>query len=213
MSSARFSWEKFSAVPIVGIVRNNSCEDLVKILPIYVESGLNTIEITMDTAKAEEMIRYARNNYDHKLNVGAGTVCDVLELRRAIGAGAQFIVTPILNKKVIKICVKENIPVFSGAFSPTEIYEAWSLGASVVKVYPATSLGAQFIKDIKTPLPQIKLMPTGGINLVNLQGFMEAGAASYGVGSQLFDKNHIENKNWDALRNHFAAFVEILNKQ
>jgi 2-dehydro-3-deoxyphosphogluconate aldolase/(4S)-4-hydroxy-2-oxoglutarate aldolase len=213
MSSARFSWKKFSAVPIVGIVRNNSFEDLIKILPIYVNSGLNTIEITMDTAKAEEMIRYARNNYDYELNVGAGTVCEVSELRRAIDAGAQFIVTPILNKKVIKICVKENIPVFSGAFSPTEIYKAWSLGASVVKVYPATSLGAQYIKDIKTPLPQIKLMPTGGINLINFAGFMETGAASYGVGSQLFDKKHIENKNWDELGKHFAAFVEKIKKK
>lgn len=213
MSSARFSWKRFSAVPIVGIVRNNSFEDLKKILPLYLDSGLNTIEVTMDTAKAEEMIGYARNNYDDELNVGAGTVCDVSELRKAIDAGAQFIVTPIINKKVIKICVKENIPVFSGAFSPTEIYKAWSFGASVVKVYPATSLGAQFIKDIKTPLPQIKLMPTGGINLNNLSGFMEAGAYSCGVGSQLFDKKHIENKNWDALGNHFSAFVEKIKKQ
>lgn len=212
MSSTRFSWEKFSAVPIVGIMRNSSFQDLIKILSLYVNSGLNTVEITMDTAKAEEMIRYARKTYDHELNVGAGTVCDVIELRRAIDAGAQFIVTPIVNKKVIKICVKENIPVFSGAFSPTEIYKAWAFGASVVKVYPATSLGAQYIKDIKAPLPQINLMPTGGINLDNLPDFMKAGAYSFGVGSQLFDKEFIKNKNWDALGEHFKDFVEKIRK-
>lgn len=212
MSQTTFSWEKFSTVPIVGILRNYSFEALLDILPLYLESGLSTIEITMNTPQAEEMIRYGRNQYNHKLNIGAGTVCNEQDLKKALDAGAQFIVTPILNKKVIKSCVKKGIPVFPGAFSPTEIYKAWSLGASAVKVYPATSLGAQYIKDIKAPMPQINLMPTGGVNINNLNSFLEAGASSFGIGSQLFDKTYINNQDWNALRKHFEAFVEKVKR-
>lgn len=208
MKETVFSWEKFSTVPIVGIVRNHSFEALQKILPIYIESGLSTIEITMNTPRAKEMIRYSRERFNENLNIGAGTVCNLLDLENAIDAGAQFIVTPILNKKVIKFCVKKGIPVFSGALSPTEIYKAWSWGASEVKVYPATSLGPQFIKDIKGPLPQIKLMPTGGVNIENITSFQEAGANSFGIGSELFDNNIINKKKWGSLKPHFEKFVK-----
>ena len=104
--------------------------------------------------------------------------------------------------------MKAEIPIFAGAFSPTEIYQAWKLGASMVKVYPATLLGPGYIKDIKAPLGQIKLLPTGGINKENLGSFIKAGAGGLGVGSQLFDKEYIKAENWDALKVHFEGFVE-----
>lgn len=211
MNNQEFSWNGFSKVPIVGIIRNLSFDTIEKILPIYLSAGLTTIEITMNTQAAEEIIRFAADKYKGQLNVGAGTVCNTDELDMAIRAGSQFIVTPILDPDVVRTCVSRNIPVFPGAYTPTEIYQAWKLGASMVKVYPATSLGPEYIKDVKAPLNKIKLMPTGGINLDNIQTFIKAGADGLGIGSQLFDKTLIKDENWKGLELHFKQYVSKLN--
>jgi 2-dehydro-3-deoxyphosphogluconate aldolase/(4S)-4-hydroxy-2-oxoglutarate aldolase len=213
MSKKKFSWEDFSKVPIVGIVRNLSLEQIKTILPIYVESGLTTIEITMNTPSAADIIKYCVDRYNHQLNIGAGTVCNLKDLKVALSAGSQFIVTPIIDKKVIRKCVKEDIPIFPGAYTPTEIYKAWKWGASIVKVYPATSLEPKFIKDVKAPLNQIKLLPTGGINLENLSDFMRVGSEGLGVGGQLFDKQLIEKEDWDGLKRHFEDYVNTIKKR
>lgn len=211
MSELTFSWELFQKTPIVGIIRNISMEDVVKILPIYREAGLTTVEITMNTPDATEMIRYALENEGEGLNIGAGTVCTKDDLDQALEAGAQFIVTPIINKKVIKSCVKKNIPIFPGAFTPTEIYNAWTLGAGMVKIYPATSLGPEYIKDLKAPMNQLKLLPTGGVGLENMSAFLKAGANGLGIGGQLFDKKLIQEQNWEGLKAHFRQFVQKLS--
>ena len=211
MNNQEFSWNGFSKVPIVGIIRNLSFDTIEKILPIYLSAGLTTIEITMNTQAAAEIIRFAADKYKGQLNVGAGTVCNTDDLDLAIKAGSQFIVTPILDPDVVQACVSKNIPVFPGAYTPTEIYQAWKLGASMVKVYPATSLGPEYIKDVKAPLNKIKLMPTGGINLDNIQTFIKAGADGLGIGSQLFDKTLIKDENWDGLELHFKQYVSKLN--
>lgn len=211
MSKSTFSWELFNKAPIVGIIRNVSLEDLKQILPVFREAGLTTVEITMNTPDAGEMIRYALENEHQSLNIGAGTVCNKDDLSHAMEAGAQFIVTPIINKKVIKSCVRKDIPVFPGAFTPTEIYNAWTLGASMVKIYPATTLGPEYIKDLKAPMNQLKLLPTGGVNLENMSGFLNAGANGLGIGGQLFDKNLIIHKDWDGLKAHFQKFIAKLN--
>jgi 2-dehydro-3-deoxyphosphogluconate aldolase/(4S)-4-hydroxy-2-oxoglutarate aldolase len=208
MNKLQFSWPMFSRVPLIGIVRNMTFNEIKKILPIYLSAGLTTIEVTMNTPAAKEIIRHTADKYAGQLNIGAGTVCNKKDLKQALSAGAQFIVTPVLNKKVIRSCLKTGIPVFPGAFSPTEIYQAWKLGASMVKVYPATCLGPVYIKDIKAPLNQIKLLPTGGITKENLSSFMKAGSDGLGIGSQLFNKQYIETENWDALGLHFEEFVE-----
>jgi len=210
MNNQEFSWNEFSKVPIVGIIRNLSFNVIEKILPVYLSSGLTTIEITMNTPAAEEIIRYAVDKYKGQLNVGAGTVCNSDDLDQAISAGSQFIVTPILDPDVIRTCVIKNIPVFPGAYTPTEIYQAWKLGANMVKVYPATTLGPDYIKDVKAPLNKIKLMPTGGINLDNIQTFIKAGADGLGIGSQLFDKSLIQQENWKGLELHFKQYVAKL---
>jgi 2-dehydro-3-deoxyphosphogluconate aldolase/(4S)-4-hydroxy-2-oxoglutarate aldolase len=145
--------------------------------------------------------------------VGAGTVCTKKDLKHALKLGAQFIVTPVIDKGVIKSCVKAEIPVFPGAYTPTEIFKAWSLGASMVKVYPATSLGPDYIKDVKAPLPQVKLMPTGGVSIDNLLPFKRAGADGFGIGSQLFDKQLIKAKDWLGLKAHFARFISTFNEE
>ena len=208
MSDSAFSWPLFNKMPIVGIIRHVSAADVSQILPVYQAAGLTTIEITMNTPDAESMIRAARQQYPDTLNVGAGTVCSEADLDLALAAGAQFIVTPVINKKVLKTCVKKGIPIFPGAFTPSEIYKAWSLGASMVKVFPTTQLGPGYIRDIKAPLNQIKLLPTGGITRQNMGDFLTAGADGFGIGSHLFDKQLIDEKNWDGLKNHFVGFIE-----
>lgn len=210
MSQNSFSQELFKKAPIVGIIRNLSLEDVKEILPIYREVGLTTIEITMNTPGAEEMIRYALDHEGEGLNIGAGTVCTKEDLENALDAGAQFIVTPVINKKIIKHCAKKGVPIFPGGFTPTELYNAWTYGATMVKIYPATSLGPDYIKDLKAPLNKLKVLPTGGINLENMDQFLKAGADGLGIGSQLFDKKMILEKDWAGLRAYFEKFVEKL---
>lgn len=210
MSEHTFSWELFNKAPLVGIIRNVSLEDVKRILPIYREAGLTTVEITMNTPGATDIIRYALENEHYGLNIGAGTVCTKDDLDAALEAGAQFIVTPVLSKKVVKSCVKKGIPVFPGAYTPTEIFNAWSLGASMVKIYPATALGPGYIKDLKAPMNQLKLLPTGGVSLENMEAFLKAGANGLGIGGQLFDKKLIQDKNWDGLKAHFLQFAQKL---
>ncbi len=208
MIDSTFSWPLFNKIPIVGIIRHIPAADVSQILPVYQVAGLTTVEITMNTPEAETMIRAARQQYPDTLNVGAGTVCSEADLELALAAGAQFIVTPVINKKVLKTCVKKGVPIFPGAFTPSEIYKAWSLGASMVKVFPTTQLGSGYIRDVKAPLNQIKLLPTGGITLQNMGDFLKAGADGFGIGSHLFDKQLIDKKDWDGLKNHFQSFID-----
>jgi len=210
MEKTSFSQELFKKAPIVGIIRNLSFEEVKQILPIYREAGLTTIEITMNTPGAEAMIRYAVETESEGLNIGAGTVCTKEDLENALDAGAQFIVTPVINKKIIKHCAKKGIPIFPGGFTPTELYNAWSYGAAMVKIYPATSLGPDYIRDLKAPLNNLKVLPTGGINLENMQEFLNAGADGLGIGSQLFDKKLIQEKDWSGLKSYFEKYVEKL---
>ena len=198
-----FSWELYNRAPIVGIVRGVSMDVMRDIAKAYLKAGLHTIEITMNTAGATEIISKLRGEFND-LNVGAGTVCNMEDYDRAVEAGAQFIVTPIIDEAVIRSAVAQGIPIFPGGYSPTEIYRAWSLGASAVKIFPASQLGVQFIKDISAPLNEIKLLPTGGVSLENIKSFFEAGVVGVGMGSSLFDKKLIQERDFEGLSDHFA---------
>ena len=195
----------------MGIVRGVSMDVMRDIVKAYLKAGLHTIEITMNTAGATEMISKLRGEFK-ELNVGAGTVCNMEDYEKAVAAGAQFIVTPILDETVIKTAVAHGIPIFPGAYSPTEIYKAWSLGASAVKIFPATQLGVQFIKDISAPLNNTKLLPTGGVSLENIKSFFEAGAVGVGMGSSLFNKKLIQEGDFEGLTEHFANIKSEINR-
>lgn len=210
MEKLSFSWQNFEKMPIVGIVRGICLEDFKHILPAYIKSGLTTVEVTMNTPNVENLIRHASKEYAGMLNVGAGTVCSIEDLDTAIDYGAQFIVTPLINEEVIKICVSKSIPIFPGALSPTEIYCAWKLGVSIVKIFPASNLGVGYIQDIKGPLDKVGLMPTGGINIQNMQSFLNIGVSGFGIGSPLFDKHLIMAKDWEGLERHFASYVKLI---
>ncbi|RIV22555.1 bifunctional 4-hydroxy-2-oxoglutarate aldolase/2-dehydro-3-deoxy-phosphogluconate aldolase [Fibrisoma montanum] len=208
-----FSNDLFTQAPIVGIVRNLPADVIRQLLPVYREAGLTTIEITMNTPGAVDCIRQARQQYPNDLNIGAGTVCTPDDLEQALDAGAQFIVTPILDESVIRTCVDRGVPVFPGAFTPTEIYRAWTLGAPMVKVFPTTTLGPAYIKDLKGPLPQVRLLPTGGVSLSTIRQFFDAGATGVGVGSHLFDAALIKARDWNGLTIHFQEFLKRLPSQ
>lgn len=201
-SSKTFSIAKFHKVPIIGILRGFDTKTCRNIAKVYQKAGLTTLEITMNSPKAAETIASLANEFLN-LNIGAGTVLNKKDLKLALQAGAQFIVTPIIDKKVIKACIKLKIPVFPGAYSPSEIYKAWEMGAAAVKVFPATLLGTTFIKDVLAPLNKIKLVPTGGIKSENIKSFFDAGAYGVGMGSSLIDTELVKIKDWKALEKHF----------
>ena len=208
MDRSIFSWELFDKMPVVGIIRNLTVADINFVLPIYKQAGFTTIEITLNTPEALSVISSLALEYKGELNVGAGTVCTLDDLAAAIDAGANFIVTPIFKSEVVKKCVSLQVPIFPGAFSPTEIYEAWELGASMVKLYPASVVGPAYVSAVLAPLNKVKLMPTGGIHLSNMLAFMKAGATSLGIGSELFDKKIIQKRDSEAMLNHFTLFAQ-----
>jgi 2-dehydro-3-deoxyphosphogluconate aldolase/(4S)-4-hydroxy-2-oxoglutarate aldolase len=195
-------------LPLIGILRAVPLAKLPPLLDAVVRGGLRNIEVTMNSPGAIEQIRQAGQN--EALNVGAGTVTSVGSLEEALRAGARFVVTPLLNGDVIAECVRRNVPVFPGAFSPTEICEAWELGATMVKVFPADAGGPEYIRALGGPFPKIKLLPTGGVHLKTAADFLKAGAAGLGVGSPLFDKARIEAADWPWLAERTRQFVEIV---
>ena len=196
--------ELFDQMPIVGIMRNVSAEVIESIIPSYKKAGLTNLEITMNSENVAEIISVlSQKNPD--MNIGAGTVCNMDDLERALTAGASFIVTPILDLEVMKFCQENNIPIFPGALTPLEINTAWNAGATAVKIFPATQLGPGYIKDVLAPLNHIKVLPTGGVSIDNIQDFFKAGAVGVGMGSSLFKKDLIEAGDFDGLRKHFSA--------
>lgn len=208
----KFSWPLFNAMPIVAIGRNLEAEDLQAFLPGFLAAGLSTLEITLNSPNASALIEALSEEYQGQLNIGAGTVRNMDDLEIALKAGASFIVTPILDEAVIKECVRLQIPVFPGAFSPTEIYKAWDLGATMIKIFPASAVGPDYLKDILAPLNDLEILPTGGVNLGNIPAYFKAGARGFGIGSPLFDKKLIKEKDWEGLREHFAKFTQLIQE-
>jgi len=207
-----FNWDLFDKVPVVGMLRGVSLEDVVQILPICVTAGLRNIEITMNSMDVQKSIQYAERNYGSELNIGAGTVCCMEDLERALSFGASFIVMPNLNEEVVETCVRLGVPVFPGAYSPSEIYRAWELGASMVKVFPIDTLGPKFLRNIRAPFDTIKLLPTGGIDATNVQDYFLSGADGVGVSSGLFNKEMVKKKDWAALEEHIKTFVSVVEQ-
>lgn len=206
---SKFSPELFNRIPIVGILRSVPPLTVPILARYYADAGLTTLEVTMNSDEALTTITRLVQDFEGRLNIGAGTVCTLEDLDKALSAGAQFIVTPILQEEVIKACVQQQIPVFPGAYSPTEIYKAWHMGATMVKVFPATKLGASYIKEVLAPMDYLKLLPTGGVSLDNFTEFLTAGAAGLGIGSHLFPKKLIEEGAWEELSVRFNDLVAM----
>ena len=192
---------------LIGILRGFGARQVEALVPVCQRGGLGHLEITMNSPEAAGSIRLARGLAGEALRIGAGTVVDERQLDEALAAGARFIVTPVVNPTIIRRCVAAGVPIFPGAFSPSEIVQAWELGATMVKVFPADQLGPAFIKNVKAPLPHIKLLPTGGVTLASLPAYAKAGADGFGVGSPLFDARRIRAGDWSWLEQQCRAFV------
>ena len=175
-------------------------------------AGLKNLEITMNTEGVEDQIRTCRETYGSSLNIGAGTVCHKQDLERALDAGAQFIVTPNVNLEVIETCVTKMIPIFVGAFTPTEIELAYRAGATMVKIFPAETLGPAYLKAVRGPFNQIPLMPTGGVTPETMQDWKDAGAKAYGVGGKLYNSSMAKDGDWDGLRKLADSFVQAVQQ-
>lgn len=195
---------------IVAIVRGVRLEDTLPVVQALYDGGIRVVEITLNTPNAFELIEIIVKKFQEKMLVGAGTVLSTKEVKQAIGVGAKFIISPNLNAEVVKLTKKLGAISIPGAFTPSEIVNANALGADIIKVFPATN-GIEFIKNIKGPLPQIPLMPTGGVQLENIQDFKQAGAVAFGIGSALVDaKNEVNNQFLQELTHKAQQFVEAV---
>ena len=183
----------------VAIVRLDDLSKAVKIGRALVDGGINAIEFTMTNERALGAVSEARERLGDEALVGAGSVLDGKNAKRAAMAGAQFLVTPVYRREVIEIGQETGVPVVCGAFSPTEVLNASEAGADLVKVFPARGPGPGYIKDLLAPLPDLKLVPTGGVNLENCAAFIQAGAYTVAIGSSLVDEAMISKGDWRGL--------------
>ncbi len=204
-----FSESLFLKVPVVGILRGYHKEQVLKIVEIYEAVGYTNVEITMNTPDVLGIIAAVAQQFSGRLNIGAGTITTLEEVDLAHKAGAQFMVSPVVDERVITHCVKKGLPIFPGAYSPTEIFNAAKAGARMVKVFPASTLGPKYIKDVLAPLNDLELMPTGGVTTANVPEYLKAGAKAFGMGGFLFNDALIEKEDWEGLERHLKEFKRL----
>jgi 2-dehydro-3-deoxyphosphogluconate aldolase/(4S)-4-hydroxy-2-oxoglutarate aldolase len=198
-------------VGIIPVVRAQSAEEAMEAIEAIREGGISVLEITMTVPGAIGVIEEVSKRYGTDALVGAGTVLDAETARRCILAGARFIVSPALNLETIAVCRREGVAVMPGALTPTEVVQAWSAGADFVKVFPAGAVGgASYIKSLKAPLPQIELVPTGGVSLKTAADFIKAGASALGVGADLVDLKAIREGQTQLITERAREFVRIV---
>jgi 2-dehydro-3-deoxyphosphogluconate aldolase/(4S)-4-hydroxy-2-oxoglutarate aldolase len=184
---------------VVAIIRLKDGAKLRAVVDALAEGGVRAIEVTMTVPGAVELIRGLAATMPADCVLGAGTVTDTNTAKAVIDAGARFIVSPVFRPEVIRVCHDRDVPAMPGCFSPTEILAAHECGADIVKVFPATALGPQYIKDVRAPLPQVRLMPTGGVSLDNAGDWIKAGAVAVGVGTALLDTKAIASGAYDVI--------------
>lgn len=188
----------FSKVTV--ILRGYNYEDTKTVMEALVQTSIRAVEITLNTENAIEIIEKISNEYGDRIIVGAGTVKNMNDAKNAIKAGAKFILSPIvLEKEIIDECKKNNIISIMGAMTPSEIWTGYENGADIIKVFPANALGETYIKDIKAPLGNIEIMAVGGVSVENSKYFLKNGADYLGIGSNLFNKKDVTEKNMESL--------------
>lgn len=197
---------------LVAVVRFADPGPLVNVLKAIADGGITVAEVTLTVPDALGVIREAKRQLGDRILLGAGTVLDAETARAAILAGAEFLVSPAVNVDVIRMARRYDKLVMPGAFTPTEILTAWEAGADIVKVFPADILGPAFFRAMRGPLPQVKLMPTGGVDLTTAGEYLKAGAVCLGVGGQLVDTKLVTTGNFDAIRDLAKQYVEAVRK-
>ena len=196
----------------VAVIRMADSEKLLKVAEAIHAGGVSGIEITMTTPNALSVIEHLVKKMGDVLQVGVGSVLDAETARLAIMAGAEYVVSPVFKAEIIEMAHRYDKAAMPGAFTPTEILTAYEAGADIVKVFPADVLGMAFFKGVKAPMPQLKLMPTGGVNLDNAGDWLKAGACAVGIGSALLDKAAIEQGDYQKLTENAQRICESIAK-
>ena len=197
---------------VVAIMRANSPDQLLSAADAIKEGGVNAIEVTMTTPGALDVIKQATSRYGSEVLFGVGSVLDPESARAAILAGAQFVVCPTLDVRTIALCRRYAVPVMPGAYTPTEILTAWEAGADIVKVFPASVGGPEYIKAVKAPLPQVRLMPVGGVDLNTTAEFIRAGCDLVAVGGALVDQKLLDARGFAAITERARRFREEVER-
>ena len=199
---------KFKQKPILGILRGADTSIIEPLVETVISAGLETIEITMNTAGAAELIRKAREIGASRLTVGAGTVLNMEDLKSARDSGASFIVLPVLVKEVLDYCLKNKIPVFPGALSVQEIYQAWQAGATMVKVFPAKFFGPEYFREIKAPFQKIELLACCGVTPQNMREYFASGASAVAFGASVFKKEWLAAKDFRSIGQAVREYID-----
>lgn len=195
----------------VAVIRIKDPDKLMSVANAISEGGVKIIEITMTVPNAIDVIKAVTKVVSNDILIGVGSVMNNEIAQQAIDAGAKFVVSPITKKEIIDITHKNNLPVFPGAFSPTEIQQAFEWGADIVKVFPADTVGMKYFKSIKAPMPHLKLMPTGGVTLTNAGEWMANGACAVGIGSALLDEDAISKGDYNSLTERAKILMKSIN--
>jgi len=195
---------------VIAVIRMADTKQLARVIAAVQEGGVKAVEITMTTPGALGVIKTMAKEKVSGVIIGAGTVLDPETAASVIHSGADFVVSPVLNKKMIRLCNRYGKLVVPGALTPTEILKAWEKGADIVKIFPVTTLGPTYFKDVKAPLPQVRLMPAGGVDLENAAEFIRNGACCVGVGTALLDKKAIKTGDWGVLTKKAARLIKSI---
>jgi len=196
----------------VAVIRVKDPDKLKKVIEAIHAGGVSVAEITMTVPNAIQLIEKMNEELDDDIIIGVGSVLNAAVAENAIKAGAKYVVSPILKKEIIDTAHEFNVPAMPGCFTPTEIQYAFELGADIIKVFPADVVGMEFFKAILTPMPHLKLMPTGGVSLLNAGNWLNAGACAVGIGSALFDKEAIKSENYSKLTDNARLIMKSINE-
>jgi 2-dehydro-3-deoxyphosphogluconate aldolase / (4S)-4-hydroxy-2-oxoglutarate aldolase len=200
-------------IGVVPIIRTKTAESAIRSIEAVYRGGIRAAEITMTVPGAIQALEKLADKFGDTMILGAGTVLDPETCRACILAGAQFIVTPALKHSTIELSRRYSKPIFPGALTPTEVLTAWEAGADAVKIFPASAMGgAKYIKALKGPLPQIDMVPTGGVNLETAGDFLKAGASAVAVGSELIDDKTIQEGKYEVFEERAKQYLEVIRK-
>ncbi len=198
---------------LIPVVRAESAELAMRAVEAIKTGGVDVVEVTMTVPGAIDVIAKLAATFGTEVLIGAGTVLDPDIANRCVQAGAQFIVSPALNEETIAFCRRNDVAVFPGALTPTEVVHAWNAGADAVKVFPAGAVGgASYLKALKAPLPQVELVPTGGVSLKTAADFIKAGAMALGVGADLVDLKALRENHDEVITERARQFLEIVRE-
>jgi 2-dehydro-3-deoxyphosphogluconate aldolase / (4S)-4-hydroxy-2-oxoglutarate aldolase len=193
---------------IIAVVRAKAAEQVIPLTEALVAGGVIAVEVTMTTPDAIEAIREASRKFGSRALIGVGTVLDTQTCKLAISAGAEFVVSPITRPEIAREAKAANKPVMLGAYTPTEAQLAYEAGSDFIKIFPADGLGPNYIKALRAPLPHLKIVPTGGVDVHNVADFLKAGCVALGVGSSLVSAQILEHSNWPELTRRATEFVK-----